>query len=277
VDGCVDPDCACPSEPRCACPVRPRILTLTQDDRPGESLKSAFTRLLDAWKKLRRMKRWKSLVSSGITSLEVTRNATTGAWHPHLHAILDVHWYPQGELLEDWRAALGATGLAIGGARIEEAGMRKQHVAGCGDHKGCRCPRVPVADQAGSGVDEVIKYFGKGIELARTSSTEDLRELLEWMRGVRMLRPFGEIYGKTNLNDDEEPTVEEADGDEFLDVQTGEIVPRRDLVFRADSSSQASGWRLMAEQWRGTHQFRRQDFEDPGPRAPPPRPVNTDR
>lgn len=256
----------CPGQrsgPNCGCPVTPRLATFTQDDRVGESLRSAMRRLLDAWKKLRRMKRWKALVLGGLVSIELTRNSERGSWHPHLHAILDVRWYDQDDLLEDWRAAMGATGMKIGGARIEEAGM-------------VRGPngRIPVPDQLGSGVNEVIKYVGKGIELTAVLPSSELRELLDWMRGVRMLRAFGCLYGKgisdmcercgdscsRDACDCDCHVVTESDADEFMDVQTGEVIPRSAVQWRSDARTQRAGWSLLEAQWRREGPLQRADF-----------------
>lgn len=233
----------------------PRIITLTQDDRTGESITAAFHRLMDAFNRLRRMKRWKHYVRGGLVSLEVTRNFEDGHWHTHLHLLVDCEWYPNGhngqptELLDDWRAALGTTGMPIGGARIEVAGMRKEHVKGCQSPKDCKCPRKPVEDPLGAGIDEVIKYVAKGIEVTRDFSDGELRDLVAWMRGKRLMRTFGSLYN-VKIDDEEEPESEEhGEGEEFFDAGTGEVVTRAQLRWNADAKVQQEGWRHLAQSW----------------------------
>lgn len=205
------------------------LVTLTHDDRHGETLASAFDRLLGAFGRLRRQSRWKATVRGGLVSLEVTysgRDAPAARrWHAHLHCIVDADWYEQADLLADWRAAMGATGLRLGGARIE-------------------LPR----GGAQSGVDEVVKYFAKGLDL-NGWPTHALDELVGWMHGRRMLRTFGSIYNVKLADDDEAPTVEEIEAAEYYDPLTGALVLARELSWRSDEATQAVGWRLAELAW----------------------------
>lgn len=79
-------------------------LTLASTDAPlGEEI----TRMIDAFRALRRLKQWRGLVKGGVATLEITRNATTGDWHPHLHIIFDGEYYPQPVLKEQWHRVTG--------------------------------------------------------------------------------------------------------------------------------------------------------------------------
>lgn len=84
----------------------PRFATFTLRHREA-SLKSEVERLAAAFKKLRKIERWKECVLGGVWVIEVTRNARTGRWHVHLHTILEGTFYAQKALSADWLAATG--------------------------------------------------------------------------------------------------------------------------------------------------------------------------
>ncbi len=70
---------------------------------------------------MRRRPAWKAHVTGGVYTIEITHNALTGQWHPHLHAIIDGRFYPHSELLRDWqdvvRDQAGADIRAVRGIR----------------------------------------------------------------------------------------------------------------------------------------------------------------
>jgi len=154
---------------------KPALLTLTIDDRPGESLEGAFERITKAWRRVRetqaftgpggRRAAWPDrTVRGGVYSLEVTRS-NRGSWHVHLHAIVDTDWLDQAEMLRAWRRALGS-GPRKGGARIERLNR---------------------------GLAEGLKYTTKP-QAAATLPLAERVELLAWMRGRRMMATFGTLY-----------------------------------------------------------------------------------
>lgn len=53
---------------------------------------------------LRKKKLWKDNVRGGIWFFQITRNHTTGEWHPHLHVLVDSKWIEQKELSDQWLA-----------------------------------------------------------------------------------------------------------------------------------------------------------------------------
>lgn len=88
-------------------PNRPhRFLTLTlrHQDEPLDYL---LTRLYKCFKKLRGRRFWKDRVRGGAAFLEITYNAETHGWHPHLHCMLDGLYLDLGILRKLWLAITG--------------------------------------------------------------------------------------------------------------------------------------------------------------------------
>jgi hypothetical protein len=85
---------------------RPWFLTLTVKN--GPDLAERATHLRTAFKKLRRRAWWRAHVAGGVAVEEVTRNARTGEWHPHLHLVIDAD-VPQAVL----QATLGGLWAAV--------------------------------------------------------------------------------------------------------------------------------------------------------------------
>lgn len=86
----------------------PRFITLTLKHEPGP-LSEGIRRLAEAFRLVRKGKRWRSRVIGGVYTIEITRNADTGDWHPHLHAVVDGSFYKQSDLSADWSAASGGS------------------------------------------------------------------------------------------------------------------------------------------------------------------------
>lgn len=83
-----------------------RFLTLTLRSGP-ESLTELLDRLLRCFKRLRATTFWKEKVYGGAAFIELTINTDTGAWHPHLHVILDGKWLDHALLRPLWRQITG--------------------------------------------------------------------------------------------------------------------------------------------------------------------------
>jgi len=69
-------------------PERPYVmLTLTQRNVPGQDLADEVSRILDGWSKLHQRREFRE-VAGWLRTLEITYNAKTSTWHPHLHVLL---------------------------------------------------------------------------------------------------------------------------------------------------------------------------------------------
>lgn len=69
------------------------------------SLKPHLDNLLKAFRQFRRGKAWAAYVRGYIFGLELTYNATAATWHPHIHVLADMDYWPIANLRRDWRAA----------------------------------------------------------------------------------------------------------------------------------------------------------------------------
>ena len=86
----------------------PRFITLTMKHEPGP-LAGGIARLAESFRRLRKGKRWRNRVIGGVYTIEITRNADSGCWHAHLHAVVDGTFYKQSDLSNDWADASGGS------------------------------------------------------------------------------------------------------------------------------------------------------------------------
>jgi hypothetical protein len=144
-------------------PVTACHLVLTQQHRPGETLKNSRQRLLDAFKDLTRREFWKQHFAGGIWAIENTISKD-GCNHTHLHLLtFRKRFVDVDEFRHQWEAVTG--------------GAKNLHIK-----------RVDSLDGA---LKEVIKYVSKPIDV-RTFGKSHVRELLQ-IKGKRMLDCFGEF------------------------------------------------------------------------------------
>lgn len=211
---------------------KPALLTLTIDDREGETLPEATGRIQAAWKKMRRRKGWHSRVRGGFYALEVTRNVKRGSWHVHLHAVIDVDWLGQAEALEMWREALGS-GERCGGVNIQ---------------------------RVRNGISEATKYLTKGVEASRLPLAQRA-ELLRWMHGRRMLATFGHLYGLQLADDDDGPEaegVEATEGSEPVgyNPRTGQVLTAAECEWLGSFDVVERGFEHLARWWEANRGIR---------------------
>lgn len=83
----------------------PRFLTLTvrSTDAPLADQVKYLRRRFAA---MRRTPQWTKHVTCGVYTLEITHNALTNQWHPHLHAIIDGSYWPHRDLLTLWEGVV---------------------------------------------------------------------------------------------------------------------------------------------------------------------------
>lgn len=155
----------------------PRFITMGM--KSGElPLGEQIDRIFKAFRDLRRGRAWPARVRAGLYAIEVTYNADTGLWHPHLHIIYDGGFFPQALLSQLWHAVTGDSKIVdIRSVRdVKEAGNYiADYVAK--PSKVTTWPRVKVAEFAAA------------------------------MKGRRLLGTFGEWHG-LNLDPDEDPDAE---------------------------------------------------------------------
>lgn len=141
----------------------PRFLTLTirSTDQP---LRDQVKHLRRRFAAMRRRPEWTSSVTGGVYTIEVTFNARSAQWHPHLHAIIDGRYFPHANLLRLWQHTVGAhAGVDIRAVR----GVRK-----LANYLAC--------------------YVAKSCDLDHLS-TEQLAEWAVETHGLRLAQTFGRL------------------------------------------------------------------------------------
>lgn len=151
----------------------PRLLTLTLR-ATDEPLKACVFRLFNRFGALRAMKGWSSRVTGGVWTLEVTRNPTTGQWHPHLHIIADGEFFPQPLLKKLWHEATGDS-FIVDVRAIHDRREAAKYVAA---------------------------YLAKPADVAQWPASA-IAEYALALHGRRLMQPFGTAR-KVEIDDDED-------------------------------------------------------------------------
>ncbi|MDC7785086.1 protein rep [Rhodoplanes sp. TEM] len=172
------------------------LITLTIRNCVAEELADTLSRLMEALRRFVRAKRFKrafaddSGARSWFRTLEITRNAETGAYHPHLHLLVMApngyfqrdtgRYLTQDELAELWGTSLHADYRpvvdirpikGVGGGRLTDIGRKS--------------------------LREVTKYVTKFSDLVSSDSLalaitpEELCEVHEALRGRRLIGKSG--------------------------------------------------------------------------------------
>lgn len=148
------------------------VLTLRSSDA---DLSVQLTRLYRCASKLRSRKWWRGRVTGGMASLELTRNANTGQWHPHLHCLLHADWLDQAKLSTEWLAVTGDSSVV----------------------------HVSLVDNAPAAIKEVTKYVTKPVHRSIDFSVESLVQLIHALRGRHLVATFGSWRSDPLLTSDD--------------------------------------------------------------------------
>lgn len=141
----------------------PRQIELTLRHKQA-SLAAEVKRLMEAFRELRKSAFWKSTVLGGIAVLEVTINAATRLWHPHLHLIVDGGFLPQKKLSAEWKIATGDSDVVW----------------------------IQAVNDRTKTAKYVSKYLAKSVN--PTSLTErEIREYASSLHGKRLIFTFGKV------------------------------------------------------------------------------------
>ncbi len=162
-----------------------------------------------AFKKLRRLKRWKHHIRGGIVSFELTL-PPSGEWHYHAHIFAfkkSGQRYEQADLCADWEKSNNGAGRVTDIRRIDlEGGFR-----------------------------EVVKYSFKPLDLMKNRfDAPRLRQFYELSKRSRLSQSFGEFYGFDFNDDSDKSDIDESDAPRCCQ-KCGEpvymaILTRRELV-----------------------------------------------
>lgn len=78
-----------------------RILTLTLR-HTSQELSKQIDYLYSCFRRLRKYKQFKKLVTGGLWFFQVTYNSSTGYWHPHIHCLITGFYIPKSWLIKAW-------------------------------------------------------------------------------------------------------------------------------------------------------------------------------
>lgn len=155
----------------------PVLVVLTLRNRA--SLAEATDALWKAYNKLIRRKSFKAAFRGGHAFYEVTHNMGAGTWHAHLHCIVD-GWMAQRDLSALWLACTGDSPVV--------------HISQLKDRTGVGY---------GKAVQEAVKYPCKVSQIVGSPGL--VAEFLDTLRGRRLYRTFGDVYG---ISEEPEPLSE---------------------------------------------------------------------
>lgn len=139
--------------------------------------KGIILKLTRSIKKLFRRKFYQERVRGGLLAVELT-NIGNG-WHPHAHVLLDADFLPQKKLDADWKKLTG--GMVHIKAHEPRNALRYllKYVG--------KAPDIYRVDQGSGG----FKRYCRPEERDRRDA-----EFNAAMKGLRMVQPFGVLYGK---------------------------------------------------------------------------------
>lgn len=184
-------------------------LTLAASDAP---LADQLAHLRDSFRRLRADARWKEHVVGGVYTVELTFNAKTRRWHPHLHALVDGGFFPQPTLKAAWEQASGGSYIV--------------------DIRACHGRRAAAR--------YIAKYATKPTEMAAWPP-EAIRDAADALHGLRTLSTFGAYHGvkldTADPNEDPADSVAVADAnrlDNMLAEDPGRVTPLLARIVRAN-------------------------------------------
>lgn len=145
----------------------PRFLTLTRahSEKP---LVEQVDELMSWFRELRKTPLWKTKVTGGIYTLELTRNQKRNEWHPHLHIVFDGQFLPHSDVRDAWQQITETSTIIH---------LRKVH--------DCKAAADYIAD-----------YIAKAPGL-KNWQRKHVCEFATALHSRRMLNTFGNMHGKS--------------------------------------------------------------------------------
>ena len=192
-----------------------RLLTLTAP-AVADPLKAQLGGLRKALAGLRRTREWKKHVRGGFYVIEITYNAQTGLWHPHVHVLADGVFWDQKSIREAWRAALAAHSECW---KLDDDSLVIVDIRFV--HSGRDAARY------------MAKYVAKAAKLEEWPPPA-IREYALATHGMRSLATFGTLHG-VSLDPADPNTVDEA---------SEELVPIGVLGMAAAAGDAEAVWAL---------------------------------
>ena len=129
-----------------------KFITLTIPN--SENLRLGVKALMEAFRRLRQQRWWKSYVDGGAFVVEITGHK--GAWHIHIHAIISARFIPVRLLSKRWEKVSGGKIVWI--------------------------KRIPTS--------ACVLYLTKYLSKIATEDNEDF-EVSDALKGIRLFQPIG--------------------------------------------------------------------------------------
>jgi hypothetical protein len=181
----------------------PRYIVLSMRNCGLHELREGIRALFASFGRLRRSVLWEASVQGALVTLEVTFNAETQTWHPHLNILTEGKgkFIDQDALAAAWRKAARDEGLIL-----------------------------PFIERADSGtVYELLKYITKLVDFVHIP--EAVGAFLDATRKTRFLRTYGCFYG-LKLSEEDEGEKEAVPA--CPDCKSKDVVPLRQCFSRDD-------------------------------------------
>lgn len=147
----------------------PKFLTMTLK-HSAEPLADQVNRLYSSFRKLRKIKNFKKLVSGGVWFFQLCRNEKRGEWHPHLHCIVTGDYIPYKMLRTMWLKITGDSDVVD----------------------------IRIVQNPKKVADYVARYAARPAELS-TMSIKLAKELYSAMHGKRLCGKWG-LFTKVDLS-----------------------------------------------------------------------------
>ena len=163
---------------------KPVFLTLTMRGESGRSLKDTGKVLDVALRRFWQKVEVKRRIDGAVFVVQVKWNSEGRWWHVHVHALCDMDYWAQNDALEAWRSCLP-----------QEVERRNGGV------------NLQLCKDRESGVGYVASYIASGFDGeggAYSLENEELFELMEWVKGKRLMRSVGSLYGVFKEVEDDE-------------------------------------------------------------------------
>lgn len=231
---------------------RPVLLTLTVPNVPGEELRETIKRMHRAFNRLVKYKAVRSAYVGFWRSTEVTRNAETGEFHPHMHVFMlmvpgyfdkekDIY-LSQDEWCDLWKQA------------------QKSSEPAC-------IVDVRAIHNLEKSVIEVTKYITKVEELTTNVDIEEAADIIdlldEQLEGLRFFGAGGELkqvllklYGKVVAEDDIQPEKPEISEEEDVIIERYKWSPV-ERAYVLEKTLTLAEYRAYAESRRACSRKRR--------------------
>lgn len=229
------------------------FLTLTIPNCTADELPAVIRELNASWSRFTRLRKIDRTVKGFFRALEITRNAQTGEYHPHLHVIIAVDrdyfargkYIPQDEWLQLWRKATRderITQVDIRAIAPKLTAQEKREATEASEKL------ATLAQSMQKAVAEVAKYSMKdsdyiirGNEALTDQIVDELAPALVRVRFTSFGGSFLEAHRSLGLDDPD-------DGD--LIGFEGKLAP--DLVYMVTRYGWSSGCYKLLEQYELT-------------------------